>query len=341
MKYLKKVVKRILISAISLFGIIVITFFISRALPGDPVWNRLPAKATPEDYIREKKRLGLNQPIFVQFFVYLQDLFTGNWGFSLVVAENYPIMDLINTYLPRTLDVTIISMFVAIVLGIKFGKIAAAHRNGKRDIIIRIFSYFFMSIPGFIVVLFLMQIFIYTPFRIFPPFGVKNMAYAEPPRVTFSRLLDCLISGKIYLFVDALWHLIVPVSAMAIIQMVSIFRYTRVSILDVLQMDHIRTAQAKGLKQKRILKKHAMKNALPPVITVSATGFPIVLGGMVAVEYLYNYPGLAFLFREAVVHTDYPLIIAIVFIFGICVIFVNLLADIINIFLDPRSGTKS
>lgn len=340
MRYLKYVLKRIILSLITIFGIIIITFFLSRMIPGDPVWLRLPDKATLEDYYKERARLGLDQPIIVQFFVYMKDILTGNWGISLTVQPDYPIWDLINVHLSRTLEVTIISMLIAIFFGFMLGKISARYKNSLKDKIIRIFTYFFIAIPGFVVVIFFWQLYIYTPFKIFPMFGYKNIRYPDPPIITGSRLLDCLLSKQYYLFTDYIWHLIVPISAMTIVQMVATIRHTRSSILEVLQMDHIRTAEAKGLSKKKIVKKHAVKNALPPVITVSAMGFPVVFGGMIAIEIIYNFPGLGFMFRQAVSGSDYPLIIAIVFVFSLSVIFLNLIADLIVAALDPRIRLK-
>ncbi|MFX1497026.1 MAG: ABC transporter permease [Promethearchaeota archaeon] len=340
MKFLKYLIKRILLSLVTIFAIIVITFFLSRMIPGDPVWHRLPAKATLEDYYKERARLGLDEPIIVQFFVYMGDILTGNWGVSLSVQPDYPIWDLINTHLPKTLEVTIISLLIAMFFGFLLGRIAASHKNSLRDKIIRIFTYFFISIPAFVIVIFFWQLYIYTPLKILPMFGYKNLRYPEPPIITGSRLIDSLLSGQIYIFVDYIWHLIVPISAMTIIQMVAVIRHTRSSLLDVLQNDYIRTAEAKGCSKKQIVKKHAVKNALPPVITVSAMGFPLVFGGMIAVEIIYNFPGLGFLFRLAVRVSDYSLIIAIVFVFSISVIILNLIADLINSALDPRVRLK-
>ncbi|MFW9772473.1 MAG: ABC transporter permease [Candidatus Heimdallarchaeota archaeon] len=340
MGYFKYVIKRILISLVTIFGVIIITFFLSRMIPGDPVWRRLPSKASYEDYLEERARLGLDQPVIVQFFIYMGDLLTGNWGVSISTIIDYPISDLVSTHLPRTLEVTIISMLIAIYLGIRLGKSSAAHKNSMRDKIMRIFTYFFISIPGFVVVIFFMQMYLFTPIKIFPMFGIKNPKYPEPPFITGSRLLDCLLSKQIYLFVDYIWHLIIPVSAMVIIQMVAIIRHTRSNVLEVLQMDYIRTAEAKGCKRKKILKKHAIKNAIPPVITVSAMGFPVLLGGMIGIELIYNFPGLGFLFREAVEYLDYPLIIAIIFVLSISVIIINLIADLFVAALDPRIRLK-
>lgn len=340
MGYLKYIIKRIIISLITIFGIIIITFFLSKMIPGDPVWRRLPSKASYEDYLEERRRLGLDQPIIVQFFIYMGDLLTGNWGVSISAIVDYPIWDLINSHLPRTLEVTIISMFIAIYLGIKLGKISAGHKNSKRDKIIRTFTYLFISIPGFVIIIFFMQMYLFTPIKIFPMFGIKNPEYPEPPLITGSRLLDCLLSKQIYLFTDYIWHLIVPVSAMTIVQLVAIVRHTRSSVLEVLQTDYIRTAEAKGCKRKKIIKKHAIKNAIPPVVTVSAMGFPIVLGGMIGVELIYNFPGIGYLFREAVEYVDYPLIIAIIFVYSISVIIITLIADIFVAALDPRIRLK-
>jgi len=309
-------------------------------IPGDPAWRRLPSKASYEDYLAERARLGLDQPIIVQFFIYMGDLLTGNWGVSISTIIDYPISELINSHLPRTLEVTVMSMLIAIFLGIRLGKISASHKNSKRDKIIRIFTYFFISIPGFVVVIFFMQLYVFTPIKIFPMFGIKNPRYPEPPLITGSRLLDCILSKQIYLLVDYLWHLIVPVSAMVIVQMVAIIRHTRSNVLEVLQMDYIRTAEAKGCKRKKLIKKHAIKNAIPPVITVSAMGFPILLGGMIGIELIYNFPGLGFLFRDAVQYTDYPLIIAIIFVYSVSVIIINLIADFIVSALDPRIRLK-
>ncbi|MFW9772416.1 MAG: ABC transporter permease [Candidatus Thorarchaeota archaeon] len=340
MNYLKYIVKRIILSLVTVFGIIIITFFLSRMIPGDPVWIRLPARATMEDYYKERARLGLDQPILVQFLVYVGDLLTGNWGFSLSVQQDYPIWELINISLPRTLEVTIISMIIAILIGFSLGKISASFKNTLRDKVIRILCYLFISIPGFVIVIFFMQIYVFTPFKIFPMFGYKNIRYPDPPLVTGSRLIDSLLSREIYLFVDYVWHLIVPISAMIIVQLVAVVRHTRSSVLEVLQMDHIRTAEAKGCPRKQIIKKHTVKSALPPIITISAMGFPIVLGGMIGVEIIYNFPGLGFMFRQAVRFSDYPLIIAIVFAFSISVIILNLIADIIIGGLDPRIRLK-
>jgi len=328
--------KRVLIAIVTIFGVICVTFFISRMLPGDPVWARLWRGATWEDYLRERERLGIDKPIIIQFIIYIGDIFTGNWGYSFVFAQNWPIWLLIGQHLPRTLEIMFFSLFIAISLGILLGKTSAVHRNGLRDIIIRLFTYVFVSIPGFVLIIFFMQLYVHTPFRVFPLYGYKTAGYPEPPIITGIRSLDCLISGKWYLLFDYLWHMTVPLCTMIIIQMVILIRQTRSSVIEALQMDYVQFAKAKGNPKKKIVNRHVLKNALPPIITTASMQFPIVLGGMVAVEMVYNFIGIGYIFQNAVALTDYPLIIAIIFVFSLLVIISNLITDMIVVLIDPR-----
>ena len=332
--------RRILVSFASILGVITIAFFITRALPGDPIWDRLPQWATYQDYLEEIAYLGFDKPIHIQYLVFMKNILIGNWGLSLTIALKTPVWDIIFAQLPRTLEIMFISMSIAIFLGLRLGKISAANHKKPQDIIIRIFTYIMISIPGFVILIFLMQLYVHTPFRIFPLYGYKTPGYPEPPTITHIRLIDTLISGKLYLFFDYVWHLIVPCSAVIIVQLVVIVQQTRGKMLEVLQKDYINTAKAKGCKKKDILKKHALKNAATPAIMVSSMGFPIVLGGMIAIERIYNTQGLGALFFLAIESLDYPVIIACIYVFAIVVISFNLLADIFVAIIDPRVKLK-
>lgn len=336
MGYLKFIARRILISLVTILGVIIITFILSRSLPGDPVWLRLPPKATLEDYYEEKARMGLDKPVIYQLFVYIADLFTGNWGYSFTVAKDSEIWTVVSIYLPRSFEIMFISMFFAILFGIMFGKISAKKANSFLDYIFRFFIYLILSIPGFIIIVFFIQLYIYTPFRFFPLSGYKTIHYPDPTFITGFPLIDSLLAREMYLFVDLIWHMIIPISTMTIVQMVAIIRQTRSSLLEVLKMDFIRTAKAKGCSNRTILNKHALKNAIPPVITISAMGFPIILGGMIALEVAYHYVGIGFIFRSAIRSSDYPVIVTLVFLFSLIAIIFNFVADLIIGFLDPR-----
>ena len=340
MGFLKHVLRRILISFVSIFGIIIITFILSRALPGDPVWFRLPDKATLQDYWEERARLGLDKPVLYQLFVFIADLLTGNWGFSYVIFQDTDVWSLIILYLPRTFEVMFISMFFAILFGIMLGKLSAKKRDTFWDYAIRIFTYAVLSVPGFVIIIFFVVLFVNTPIRIFPLYGYKTLYYPDPNYITGFPILDSLISGQIHLFLDLVWHLILPVSTMIIVQMVAIIRQTRASTLEILQMDYIRTAKAKGCSDKTILNKHVLKNAIPPIITISAMGFPIVMGGMVGVEVAYHYVGIGFMFRQSIIYKDYSVFITIIFLFALIVIIFNFITDLLIEFLDPRLRFK-
>jgi peptide/nickel transport system permease protein len=312
----------------------------TRLLPGDPAMMRMPDKWTWEDYFAERRRLGLDQPLYVQFIVFMSDMFSGNWGFSYTVAKDWPVWVLINQRLPRSLEITAISMIIAIFLGIKLGKYTGANKNTKRDSAIRIFTYFFVSMPAFIVISYFMQIYVTTPFKFLPMFGYKTPGYDEPPDITYSRILNCLLSGKIYLLTDYLWHLIIPVSSLAIIQLVTVSRQMRASMIGTLEEDYIRTAYAKGVKRRQIIKRHAFKNSVSPIIILSGMGFSVVLGGLIAVEVIYQLPGMGMLFYDAVRGSDYPIVIASVWVFSLVVIIFNFFTDVLTAVIDPRIRLK-
>jgi len=336
MSLIKFILRRLLTIIPTLFAILVITFFMVRLLPGDPVWMRLAPRATLQDYLMERARMGLDQPIFIQFLIFIGDTFSGNWGFSYSVARDWPVWFLINQRLPRTLEIAFISMIFAIFLGLRLGKLSGAHKNTKMDVISRIFTYIFVSIPAFVIISFFLQLYVSTPLQILPIFGYKTMGYPDPPQFTYSRILNCILSGEIYLLYDYLWHIIIPVSALTIVQLVGLSRQMRASMIAELEADYIRAAYAKGVKKKHIIKKHAFKNAVTPVIILAGMGFSAVLGGMIAVEVIYQLPGMGKLFYDAIVRSDYPVIIASVWVFSIVVIIFNFLIDIITAVLDPR-----
>ncbi|MHA1254855.1 MAG: ABC transporter permease [Promethearchaeota archaeon] len=336
-----KFILRKLISIIpTLLIILVITFFMTRLLPGDPAMMRMPDKFTWDEYLLERARLGLDKPIFVQFFIFVGDMLSGNWGFSFTVAEDWPVWILINQRLPRSLEIMTISMIIAIILGLKLGKYTGANNNTKKDSIIRIFTYFFVSMPAFIVISYLMQLYVSTPFTFLPMFGYKTMGYPEPPPITYSRILNCLLSGQIYLLTDYLLHLIIPVSALTIVQLVTISRQMRASMISTLEEDYIRTAYAKGVKKRKVIKKHAFKNSVTPVIILSGMGFSAVLGGLIAVEVIYQLPGMGKIFYDAIRRSDYPVIIATVWVFSIVVIVFNFIVDVMVAIIDPRIRVK-
>lgn len=319
-----------------IFGVIIITFFITRAVPGDPVLRLLPEKFTAEMYEREKARIGLDKPLIIQFIVYMIDVLRGNWGYSIGVFPRSEVWNMIFQWLPRSLEIMFLSMFIAAFIGIKLGKISASHRNKPSDYTIRSFSYVGMSVPMFVIGYFLIIFCLATGIKIFPFYGYKSPGIGNPPTITHSRIIDCIISGNFYMLFDYGLHLFLPMIGITIGQLVLISRQTRGSLISILQTDYIRTARAKGLSAKIILKRHALRNAFIPTISSIMLGFPKVLGGYVAVEVVFDLKGIGQMFYMSLIYNDYNLMIALIYIFALVVIIFSLIGEFLYAVIDPR-----
>ena len=331
----KYIIRRFLTMVPVVFGAITIVFFMSRLMPGDPAAAYLPINATEEQLIAVRHWLGLDQPLYIQYFRYIADLFTGNWGKSSRISLGTDVWVLIWAHFPRTMELTIFALLIASFLGIKAGLISAKHRNKPKDTVIRGFALIGVAVPVFWLGM-LLQYFLTYQIRIFPSIGYKNPIWGDPTFITGFRSIDSLISGYLYLFVDYMWHLILPVAALAFISLASITRQTRSSMLEVLQQDYIRTARAKGCREKDVVKSHALKNALIPTITVIGLNFGGLLGGAVLTETTFNLVGMGTLMITAIQTYDYYVINATVFLTAVIFVFVNLFMDIIYGFVDPR-----
>ncbi len=330
--------KRFLISIPVLLGVITIVFFISRQIMDAEaiVLSRLHFPFTDEQYQAMYRYLGLDKPIIVQYFIFIMDLFTGNWGVSVTIVRNSLVWDIIIQRLPRTLEVTILSMLIAILIGVKLGKIGAGNRNKKLDLSTRAIFYIISGIPVFIFGLFLLQFGLNTGIVLFPVYGYKSPGIGDPLVITYSRIIDCIISGRYDILVDYLYHILIPISAMIIIQLSFIHRHTRSSMISVLQENYIQTARVKGISRRKILKNHALRNAVPPVITMISMNFPRIFAAMIPLEVAFRMPGIGYLFFDSMQRLDYGIFIILIFIFALIVIIFNLIADISYAILDPR-----
>lgn len=331
----KYIIRRFLTMVPVIFGAITIVFFMSRLMPGDPAAAYLPINATIEQKIAIRHWLGLDQPVIVQYFRYIADLFTGNWGKSSRISLGTDVWELIWAHFPRTMELTIFALLIASFLGIKAGLISAKHRNKPKDTVIRGAALIGVAVPVFWLGM-LLQYFLTYQIRLFPSIGYKNPIWGDPTFITGFRSIDSLMSGYLYLFVDYMWHLILPVAALAFISLASITRQTRSSMLEVLQQDYIRTARAKGCREKDVVKSHALKNALIPTITVIGLNFGGLLGGAVLTETTFNLVGMGTLMITAIQTYDYYVINATVFLTAVIFVLVNLFMDIIYGFVDPR-----
>ncbi|MFX0140407.1 MAG: ABC transporter permease [Candidatus Hodarchaeota archaeon] len=335
MGMLKYITKRILQLIPVLFGVLILSFFISRAMPGDPILANLPPIFTRAQYDAAARELGFHLPILQQFFIYLGNLFSGNWGNSISYNEGQPVWELIWERFPRTLDITLFSIIIASFIGIKAGVTSATHRNKLKDTIYRGIALIGVSIPVFWLGL-LLQFFIAYKLGWLPAIGFKDLRYNDPPMITGFRIIDSLFSGQWYLIGDYVVHLVLPVFCLTLITVASITRQTRSSMLEVLQQDYVRTARAKGCEEKDVIRTHARKNALIPTITVIGLNVGGLLGGAVLTETTFNLHGIGELLISAITNRDYYLLNAIIFLITLLFILVNLFTDIIYAYLDPR-----
>ena len=339
MSLLKYIVRRLVVMIPVLFGVLTLTFILSRLMPGDPIAARLAAAGimNPSQglYNQMKCQLGLCDPIIIQYFRYLGELFTGHWGTSVSIVRNQPVWDLIMTRMPLTIDLTIFSLTIASYLGIKAGVISATHRNKTTDTVVRGFALVGVAVPVFFLGM-LLQFTLGYQLSWFEPTGYLSAQYEDPDYVTGFVIIDSLISGQWYLIGDYLWHMLLPVFCLSFIMVASITRQTRSSMLEVLEQDFVRTARAKGCKEKAVIHSHALRNAMIPTVTIIGLSIAGLLGGAVLTETTFGLTGMGKLFVDAILLYDYWVLAALVFLITVLFITANLMTDVIYAILDPR-----
>ncbi len=336
MSMVKFIIRRMIAMIPVLFGTLTLVFVLSRLMPGDPILAYLPeGKPDPLLYAQMRHELGFDLPIYIQYFRYLGDLFVGNWGLSVSINRGQEVWDLIMQRLPRTVDISILSLLIAAVLGIKTGVISAVHRNKPKDTVLRGLALVGVAVPVFFMGM-LLQYTVGYLVPIFPTTGFKTYSYGNPPLVTGFRIIDAFLSGQFYMIGDYLYHLVLPVTCLSFIVLAGITRQSRSSMLEVLEQDYVRTARAKGCKEKDVINSHARKNSLIPTITVIGLSFAGLLSGAVLTETTFGLVGVGELLIASIRDVDYWVMNALVFVITIMFVSINLVTDVIYAMLDPR-----
>ena len=338
MSLVKYTLRRILALIPILFGVLFITFIMTRIMPGNPFMLLVGEHVTDSQLAAiaaAEERYGLNEPIIVQLWMYIQRLFTGDWGVSLVYSKGTPVWELIIGVFPKTAEIAILSVGIATFVGIKAGITSAVNRNKRKDTFIRFFALMGVAIPVFWLGMILQYIFGYV-LDILPTTNYFAPSMHPVEKITHLRLIDTLILGDFEAFWDTVLHLIMPVFCLSYIYLASITRQTRSSMLEVLELDYVRTARAKGCREKDVINKHAFRNALIPVVTVVGLGFAGLLGGAVLTESTFNLNAMGRLTIDAINSIDYDIINASIFISTIILVSANLIIDLIYGIVDPR-----
>jgi ABC-type dipeptide/oligopeptide/nickel transport system permease component len=333
-KTLWKAITRTTGSIPSLFGVVVITFLLTRALPGDPAAYFAGASASPTAVEEIRARLGLDRSLWVQFFHYLGDLAHGDLGQSLTTGQT--VLSEIWTRLPASLELTLLGLFMAAATAIPLGVLAATRPNSPVDHASRLIATAGVSLPVFFSGLLLVYVFYFKLGWAPAPMGRLD-AFMETPRtLTGFYLIDSLLQGDLALFRAALAQLILPSLTMGLFAMAPLMRMTRAAMLGVLSSDFIRTSRAHGLGRARILWGYAFRNSLTPIVTTLGMVFSYLLGANVLVEKVFAWPGIGSFALEALVASDYAPVQGFVLAMGILYVTLNLFIDILIAFLDPR-----
>ena len=316
----------------TLLGVAVVVFTLIRLIPGDPAEVMLGGFATPERVAAQRRDLGLDRPLVVQFGTWAKEIGTGNLGRSIM--SQAPVAREIWNRFPATLELTLLSTCFALAVGITLGIISATAHNTRLDLLATIVSVLGMSIPIFWLGLMLLYV-LGIWWRVLPISGRLDLAIPLQ-QITGLILVDSLIHHNWAALADGLKHLVLPGFTLAVVPIATISRMTRTNMVEVLRQDYISVARAKGLTERVVLTRHALKNALIPVLTVAGTRFGMQLAGAVLVEVVYGWPGIGRLTFDAIQKRDYPLIQgAILFIAGLFVL-INLLTDLLYAVVDPR-----
>ena len=348
--------RRLLLLIPVLLGVVFITFMIVRLIPGDPCVAMLGERASPERCDAFMERYGLNDNLFVQFGRYIGNLFQGDFGESIKWSR--PVSDMIAERLPLTMELTFLAMMFSTIVGVLLGLISAIKRNSVIDTITMVIANIGVSMPVFWLGLLLAYIFALllkdTPF-VLPPSGRFSAGLALQDLNAYwgltettgfkkfiielmsnSALINCIITGNWSLLWDSFKHLILPAVAVGTIPMAIIARMTRSSLLEVLGLDYIRTARAKGLIERKVINKHAMRNAMIPIVTIIGIETGSLLSGAVLTETVFALPGFGTGLVGAILARDYPVVQGFTIVIALIFVLVNLVVDLSYAYLDPR-----
>ncbi len=334
---LRFLVDRLVRLVLVLVAITVVSFLFMHAIPGDPVALRLGEHASPQEVAHLRSSLGLDKPWFVQLALYLGAVAHGDLGQS--VFDSQPVAQKLGQYFPATFELTLSAMVFAIVVGIPAGVLAAVRHRSAVDALTMSAALLGVSIPvfwlGWILVYLLAVLPSHAGLNLFPISGRIAVTYLIPAR-THLVVVDALLAGNGRAALDALWHLVLPAVTLGTIPLAIIAKITRSGMLDVLASDYIRTARAKGLAQRAVVVKHALRNALIPIITVLGLQTGLLLGGAVLTESVFAWPGVGRLAFEAISNRDMPLINGCILLFATVFVVVNTVVDVLYAAANPR-----
>jgi len=327
--------RRVFLACPTLLGITLVTFLVSHLLPADLVLVNLGDRATQSPSLVEafRHRWGLDRPLAVQYLIYLGHLLRGDLGTS--IATNRPVLAELALSLPATVELATVALLAAFIVGVGLGVTAAALRGSVADTVARTVAAVGVAIPTFWFAILLVST-VYFRLGWAPAPGRLTAGVAPPAPVTGMYLVDSLLGGRPDLFADAVSHIILPAIVLATVGVGFVTRITRASMLETLSQDYVRTARAKGLRRWTVLLRHALRNALIPVITVGGTLYASLMSGTVMTETIFSWPGLGRYAFSSAASLDFPAVMGVALIVGAIYVMVNVVVDLLYGFVNPR-----
>jgi peptide/nickel transport system permease protein len=327
------IARRLAFMVFVLWGITLVTFFLSRVVPGDPARLLAGPQASPAEVAHLARFYGLDDPLIVQYAHYLRNLLHGDLGFSFVTRRN--VRTDIATFLPATIELAGYALVVGFVLAIVTGTVAAYRRGTSADAAGRLSAIAGLSLPVFWMAL-LLQLLFHTELGWLPLGGRLDPSVTPPPHITGLLTVDSLLTGNFATFINAVEHLVLPVVVLAAGVYGLMVRIMRTSVLDSLGEEYVRTAEAKGLSRWRVLRRHVLRNAMLPAVTVLGLEFGLLAAGVFVVESVFQWPGLGNYAFQAIQANDYNATLGATFVIAVLYVVINLIVDIVYLYLDPR-----
>lgn len=330
---LRFLIRRLIMLVFVVWGITLVTFVLARLVPTDPARLIVGPRAGPEAVAAARREYGLDRPVVEQYTNYISGLLRGNLGRSFITKR--PVTQDLGEFFPATAELALTSLLVAVAFGVPLGIIAAVRRNSAADYAGRTVAAIGLSLPPFWVGL-LLQLVFYSGLTLLPVGDRLAQDTRPPPQLTGLYTIDSLLSGNMATFGEALRHLLLPAAVLSFSSTAVFLRLTRTTLLEVLGQDYVRTAWAKGLQERIVVLRHAIRNALLPVLTVGGLQIGLLLSGTLLVESIFSWPGIGRYSAQAITGADYNAIMGVTIVIAVIYLLVNTLVDLLYAWLDPR-----
>ncbi len=301
-------------------------------MPGDPAYLAAGPRARADEIERIRIQLGLDRPVYEQYLNYLSKLVRLNLGTSLI--SRHPVAEDLVAFFPATFELTTFSIIITILFGIPLGIISATRKDQALDHASRVFSILGVSMPSFWLGL-LVQLLFYGKLGLFP-YGGRIDSSITLTRITGLNTIDSLLTANIPAFLSSLEHLVLPALTLSFTTLAVITRITRATMLEILRQDYIKTAKAKGLPQRVVIYKHALRNSLISILTIGGTTYASLLGGSVIIEEIFSWPGIGRYAAASIIRLDFPAIVGVTLLMAAITVLVNLGTDLLYTSIDPR-----